>query len=52
LRHRSALGLAEQTDAKVIIVSEETGKISLAHSGQLETSISAEELQKRLISDD
>jgi uncharacterized protein (TIGR00159 family) len=52
LRHRSALGLSEQTDAKVIIVSEETGKISLAHSGQLYTNISAEELQKMLISDE
>ena len=52
LRHRAALGLAEQTDAKVIIVSEETGKISLAYNGQLYTSISPEELQKMLISDD
>ena len=52
LRHRSALGLAEQTDAKIVIVSEETGKISLAHDGQLYTSISAEELQKMLISDE
>jgi len=52
LRHRSALGLAEQTDAKIIVVSEETGKISLAHNGQLYTSISAEELQKMLISNE
>ena len=52
LRHRSGLGLAEQSDAKVIIVSEETGRISLAHNGQLHTNIPAEELQKMLISDD
>jgi uncharacterized protein (TIGR00159 family) len=52
LRHRSALGLAEQTDAKVIIVSEETGKISLAHNGLLYTNVSTEELQKILISHD
>ncbi|MDL2224477.1 diadenylate cyclase CdaA [Bacteroidales bacterium OttesenSCG-928-M06] len=48
LRHRSALGLSEETDAKIIIVSEETGKISLAYKGKLHTSISAEELQKLL----
>jgi uncharacterized protein (TIGR00159 family) len=52
LRHRSALGLAEQSDAQVIIVSEETGKISLAHNGQLHANISPEELQKMLTSRD
>jgi uncharacterized protein (TIGR00159 family) len=51
LRHRSALGLSQETDAKVIIVSEETGKISLAHLGDLYLNISAEELQKKLISE-
>ncbi|MDH8701515.1 diadenylate cyclase [Dysgonomonadaceae bacterium PH5-43] len=49
LRHRSALGLSEETDAKVIIVSEETGKISLAYKAKLKSNISAEELQKLLI---
>jgi DNA integrity scanning protein DisA with diadenylate cyclase activity len=52
LRHRSALGLAEQTDAKVIIVSEETGKISLAHNNQLHANISPEALQQMLIAGD
>ena len=52
LRHRSALGLAEQTDAKVIIISEETGKIAIAQNSQLSTNISTEELQKFLISNE
>jgi uncharacterized protein (TIGR00159 family) len=50
LRHRSALGLSEETDAIVIIVSEETGRISVAHNGQIAENISAEELQKTIIS--
>ena len=51
LRHRSALGLSQETDAKVIIVSEETGKISMAQNGKLFLAISAEELQKKLVLD-
>ena len=51
LRHRSALGLSQETDAKVIIVSEETGRISLAYRGKLFINISAEELQNKLVSD-
>jgi uncharacterized protein (TIGR00159 family) len=48
LRHRSACGLSEETDAKIIIVSEETGKISMAETGQLYMNISAEKLQQML----
>ena len=50
LRHRAAIGLSQESDAKVIIVSEETGRISLAHKGKLQANISAEDLRKKLIS--
>ena len=48
LRHRSALGLSQETDALIIIVSEERGKISLAQRGELSVDIDPEELRRRL----
>ena len=48
LRHRSALGIAQATDAVAIVVSEETGGISIAHRGVLSTHISTAELERRL----
>ncbi len=48
-RHRAGVGLSEVTDALVIIVSEETGDISLAYKGVLIREVSAEQLRARLI---
>lgn len=48
LRHRSALGISQQTDALVVIVSEETGNIAFAHKGQIYTKQSLADLETRL----
>jgi uncharacterized protein (TIGR00159 family) len=44
MRHRSALGITERTDAMAIIVSEETGEISIADNGVLSQNVSKEDL--------
>lgn len=44
-RHRAAIGLTEETDAVIVVVSEETGHISYAYKGQLVRHVSLEELR-------
>lgn len=48
LRHRAAVGLTEQTDAFVVVVSEETGNISVAVDGELISNLSVNELRGHL----
>jgi diadenylate cyclase len=47
-RHRAALGLTEESDAAAVVVSEETGQISIALNGEIERALTADELRDRL----
>ena len=47
-RHRAAIGITEQTDAVVVVVSEETGTISVARSGKLTRYLDTESLKEML----
>lgn len=47
-RHRAGVGISEVTDAMTLIVSEETGKISVAYKGELTRNLKAEDIEKQL----
>jgi diadenylate cyclase len=47
-RHRAAIGLTEESDAAAVVVSEETGQISLALDGRIERDLDADSLRERL----
>lgn len=48
LRHRSALGISQATDAIAVVVSEETGNISYAHRGEMHLKLSSTDLEHAL----
>ncbi len=50
-RHRAGIGITEETDAIAVIVSEETGAISMAVAGKIERDLTAEQLRNRLSSE-
>ena len=47
-RHRAAIGVTEQSDAIALVVSEETGEISIAQEGQIRVGVSVDDLEKKL----
>ena len=49
-RHRAAIGASEVSDADIVVVSEETGYISLARAGVIYRNITPDELRKMLMS--
>ena len=47
-RHRAAIGLTEESDAAAVVVSEETGQISIALNGEIDRSLSPDDLRAKL----
>jgi len=48
MRHRAALGMSEATDTLTLIISEETGQMSLARNGKIDSNLAAPEIRKRI----
>lgn len=48
LRHRAGLGLTEESDAICIVISEETGQVSICHDGVIERNLGVEKFRRRL----
>lgn len=48
MRHRAALGMSEATDTLTLIISEETGQMSMARNGKIDSNMAAPEIRKRI----
>ena len=49
MRHRAAIGMSEHSDALVIVVSEESGRISVAEAGEIRENLAPKELRNILL---
>lgn len=48
-RHRAAIGISEQSDAVIVVISEETGSISLVMRGRIERNLTEDQLRRRIL---
>jgi DNA integrity scanning protein DisA with diadenylate cyclase activity len=49
MRHRAAIGISEHTDSLVVVVSEESGHITVVESGEVKENITPNELRQTLL---